>query len=130
VIDAELAFFPSAYPLRAVVREYFAPPAALTSLPGAPDCHAATGVYAAALAQQPWLERFPLALAAVTPELAGEHWRVRDQAGHMLPLVPRFERGWQLLALSGGRPLALFGEWDGMALLPLSALAEGEFWML
>ena len=125
--DAELAFFPSSYPLRALVRERFGVPWAIDHMPGEPSCAAAIAGYAAALARLPWLERFPLALAAVTPEPAGEGWQVRDQHGQALPLARQFAGGWRLMALSGGHALALFGEWDGQALLPLSAWAEGEF---
>jgi len=32
-----------------------------------------------------------------------------------------------MIALSGGKPLEVFGEWDGHALLPLSAVGEGRF---
>ena len=44
--------------------------------------------------------------------------------GAWLPLPPRYDGGWRLLALSGGAPIALCGEWDGRHYLPLSAWAE------
>ena len=95
---------------------------------GSPTGHgslrAALGEYAAALARQPWLERFPLALAAVTPAPRGDGWAVVDAEERWLPVAPRFEGGWQLRALSGGRPLWLFGEWDGEWLRPLSCWGE------
>jgi hypothetical protein len=64
------------------------------------------------------------------PVLRAGGWVLHDSAGNVLPLVPRFEAGWELLALSGGTPLALFGEWDGEALLPLSVWAEKRFWVV
>jgi hypothetical protein len=126
-LDAELVFFAGAYPLRALVKRRFSPAGPLDRFPGATDLSAAAGAYAAALAWLPWFERFPMALEAVTPTRAGERWAVRDAAGRAMLLAPRFARGWRLLAISGGRPLSLFGEWDGEALLPLSAWAEGQF---
>ena len=66
-------------------------------------------------------------LQAVTPTRVGERWAVRDHAGHTLPLAPGFAHGWRLLALSGGLPLALFAEWNGTTLLPLSAGVGEEF---
>ena len=126
-LDAELVYFPSAYPLRALVKQRHGPPAPIGSAPGYADLHAATAAYAAALAVFPWLERFPMPLQAVTPTRVGERWAVRDDAGRALPLAPGFAHGWRLLALSGGRPLALFGEWNGTTLLPLSAGAGEEF---
>ncbi|MFL5542776.1 MAG: SWIM zinc finger family protein, partial [Longimicrobiaceae bacterium] len=111
----------------AVAGTRHAAPAPLASLPGYPSAAAAVAAYAAALAAQPWLEAFPFPLAAVTPVRGGEGWAVRDAEGVVLPLAGRFARPWELLALSGGRPLALFGEWDGDRLLPLGALAGGRF---
>ncbi len=126
-LDAELVFYQGAYPLRALIKNRHAPPTPLDAAPGYDNISDATGAYAAALARNPWLERFPVALQAVIPTHCDGKWAVRDSAGHCLPLAPRFERNWQLLALSGGRQLALFGEWDGDHFLPLSVWAEGSF---
>jgi len=126
-MDAELVYFPGAYPLRALVQQRHGLPASLGSSAGYADLHAATAAYSAALTALPWLDRFPMPLQAVTPFRLGERWALRDGAGRMLPLAPGFAHGWRLLALSGGRPLALFGEWNGVALLPLSAGAGEEF---
>jgi hypothetical protein len=128
-LDTELVFFPGAYPLRALVRRRHGPPGPLDGMPG-DGIAAALEVYAAALARNLWIERFPLALAGVTPLHDGQRWLVRDAAGLALPLARRFARGWRLLAISGGWPLALFGEWDGDTLLPLCAWAEGRFVVL
>ena len=87
--------------------------------------------YAKALSCNPWLEQFPVpVVAAVIPIHHNGLWFVRDLAGHHLPLTPRFKRGWQLLALSGGHPLSLFGEWNGEYLLPLSVGVSGQFIVL
>jgi hypothetical protein len=126
-LDAELVYFPSAYQLRALVKQRSGPPIPLSGTPGHTDIHSAMTAYAAALAVVPWIERFPMPLQAVTPTRIDERWAVRDGDGRTLPLAPGFAHGWRLLALSGGRPLALFGEWNGTTLLPLSAGAGEEF---
>jgi hypothetical protein len=126
-LDAELEYFPSAYPLRALIQQRHGQPEPLNSWPGYTNLLAATAGYAAALAALPWLERFPMLLQSITPIRAGEQWAIRDADGHMLAVAPGFAHGWRLLALSGGRPLALFGEWNGATLLPLSARAGEEF---
>lgn len=64
-------------------------------------------------------------LNAVTPARSKDAWMLRDDEERVLPIHPSFE-AWVLLAMSGGYPLALFGEWDGDHLLPLSAWAEDE----
>ncbi len=124
VIEAELVFYSSAYPLRALVKErgavaFAAPQYELTIAQ-------AIAAYAAALALQPWLERFPVALQNVIPLRHGEQWMVRDAANHVLPIPSNFAKAWELLALSGGHPVQLFGEWDGEVLLPLSVWVNGK----
>jgi hypothetical protein len=126
-LDAELVYFPGSVPLRALVKARHGPPAPLDGLAGHASAAAALDAYAAALAANPWLEEFPLALADVVPVRDGNLWLARDAAGDALPLHPRFDGGWSLLALAGGGPVGLFGEWDGQQLLPLGAVVEGRF---
>ena len=130
-LGAELAFHPGAFPQRAVVvasaevAGEATGPATRPALPRAQRrLRDATTAYAAALAANPWVERVPLVLDVV-PERAGDGWQVRDEAGDALPLSRRCRAEWQLLALSGGRPLWLAAEWDGESLLPLAASADG-----
>lgn len=123
VIEAELVFFPSAYPLRALVKTRHAPQP-LATLAGYPTLQAATTAYGQALARLPWLERFPAVLNQVTPLALAGAWGVRDSAAHWWPLSPHFSAQWELLALSAGQPLTMFGEWNGKNFLPLSVWAE------
>jgi len=130
VLDAELAFWPSAHPLRALVHERRGEMKPLTVRPGpAPGVGGFLDGYAQALGQQPWLERFPAVLGGVVPALAGdaaaERFQVIDADGQSLPLAGSGH--WKLFALSGGHPIDLFGEWNGRALLPLGTLAEGSY---
>ncbi|HEY9710879.1 MAG TPA: hypothetical protein V6D48_21915, partial [Oculatellaceae cyanobacterium] len=127
VIDAELGFFESAYPLRAIIKVRHASPTPLLAMPGEESIVTALSTYTKALACQPWIEQFPLSLQAIIPLRHHDGWTVRDSAGYLLPITPRFEQGWQLLALSGGHPINVFGEWNGKDFLPLSALAEDNF---
>jgi hypothetical protein len=130
VLDAELAFWPSAHPLRALVHERRGEMKPLAARPGtAGGIDALLDRHAEALARQPWIDRFPAALGGVVPALAGDaaadRFQVIDAARRAVPLA----RGghWKLFAVSGGHPVDLFGEWDGRALLPLGALADGSY---
>jgi hypothetical protein len=125
--EAELVYWPSSWPQRALVRLRRGGPAPLRGrLPGAQDLAAFLDEVATATARHPWLERVPGALREVIPwrDETG-NWLVRDRAGAGLPLA----RGeyWQLLALSGGRAVDLTGEWDGEALLPLGVVVDDAF---
>ena len=126
-MDAELVFFPSAWPLRALVKQRHG----AVESPALRWPHrtiAEANAFAAqALAASPWLERLAFALEAVTPVRRSHGWVVRDEAGHMLPLAITDTKAWVLCSLSGGRAVSLAGEWDGERFAPLSVWAEGRF---
>jgi len=126
-IEAELVFFPGAYPLRAIVKQRQgapAPPERISGYAKIVDAHEA---FTSAMAAYPWLEKFPMPLLNVTPLRRGDEWFVRDAEGRALKIAPRFEFGWTMLALSGGRGIDVFGEWDGDHLWPLSAFHGNRF---
>lgn len=120
----ELEYHPASWPQRAQLKQR--EPLAAFTAPVGGTAQAALEAYAQACAASPWLEQFPMCLHGV-PAPDGQGWVLHSAAGS-LPLSPGFGRAWTLAALSGGRPLDLFGEWDGEALLPLSAWnAEGSW---
>jgi hypothetical protein len=129
-LAADLTFWPSAYPQRAILRERRGPPAPVTSVPpGATTLAAFLDGFAQATARQPWIERDLAILRGVVPICEGESaWVVRDAEGAALPLAAG--EHWRLLALSGGCPLDLAAEWDGATLTPLGALADGTYHLL
>ena len=83
--------------------------------------------YAQTLSENPWTLQFPMVLSRVWLRCEKGGWWLQDEDGVGLPLSPRFTSGWELLAMSGGRPLAMFGEWDGETLLPLSLWSKKTF---
>jgi hypothetical protein len=125
--DAELHVYPGAYPLRARVAERASEPvAAHERLPGSESVDAFLRARAEVAARQPWLERLACILRDVTPVCsAADSWWIRDQSGAGLPLAGSDH--WRLLALSGGNPVDVIGEWDGETLLPLGMIAEGIY---
>jgi hypothetical protein len=129
-LEADLVFFPGACPLRALIRERHPATEPMTAMPGFGSIADALAAHAAALTRNPWLESFPLPLQAVVPVENKGQWAARDAAGHRLPLALGFAQGWHLLALSGGHPLALFGEWNGDHLTPLSTLVHDQVHLL
>jgi hypothetical protein len=125
-ISATLAFWPGAFPQRALIQdrrdaqEY----AVVQRLPGFEDVTAFLDSAAAAYARQPFLERLCCTVRGVMPFCEEKHF-VRDQKGATLPLAG-FDN-WMLLAISGGRPVDIAGEWNGRVLFPLAVAAEGTF---
>jgi hypothetical protein len=127
--DATLAFWPSAYPQRALIHSRHTTAPLGKGLPGVSQVDTFLAGVSAALARQPWLDRFPCLLREVVPVPSREGaWRIRDAEGASLPLLPGDY--WLLVAVSGGSPLDLAGEWDGEALRPLGAVANGRFFRL
>jgi hypothetical protein len=125
---ADLAFWPSASPQRALVTRRGAASPWSGPLPGHDTIAAFLASVADALARQPWLERFSCPLRGVTPVVSGETWHVVDGAGEALPL--KGPDHWRLLAVSGGAPVDVAGEWDGDRLLALGAAVEGRYEVL
>ena len=123
-------FHPSNQPLRALVR----PTAAIRPLAaqpaGYPHVAALFAAWADALSRNPWLDRWPALLQAVTPMYQDSRWVLRDAQGEGVLLDVSVEHGWQLVALAGGAPVTIFGEWDGTRFQPLSLWADGQFVVL
>src|SRR5205807_1879903 len=83
---AELAFYPSAFTVRAAIGVRHAEPQPLADFPAHPTVTAALAAHAAALGANPWLEAFPFALGGVVPARSGSGWTVRDAEARLLPL--------------------------------------------
>jgi len=121
--DGTLVFFPSAAPLRAIVKERRAPVDWPPDI-GYADVSEAVTATAAAAARMPWVESHPVLLRDATPTTLTPS-QVRDATGGAMALSTRFRERWRLLAVSGGAAVPLFGEWDGEALTPLTVWGEG-----
>ncbi|MEO0564412.1 MAG: SWIM zinc finger family protein [Chloroflexota bacterium] len=118
--EADVVFYPSAYPLRGVVKERRESTNPPPELPGYGALTDAIDAYAEALAHNPWTTQFPVAFREVVPVRSGKTWQIVDEFGGVLPVSSEFKASWELFTISGGRPLWLFGEWDGSALHPLA----------
>jgi len=96
---------------------------------GAPSLDQVLQTTAAELALDPLQELFPWMLASVVCEPAAPGFRIRDPHGAAVPLAAPDDVGWRLVAAGQGRPMPLFGEWDGRKLTPLAAFAPDR-WVL
>ena len=151
VLDADLAYYPGAGPLRAALGERYGP-----SLPGFPppggSVPDALSAYGQALSADPWLDSWPFVLSEVVPvpppearsgagqgqghSLApapaparsnGHGWQLADsEAESAVPVVPGTSESalWKLLALSGEGPLTVFGEVGHRGFAPHTAWSE------
>ncbi|MEZ4677758.1 MAG: SWIM zinc finger family protein [Caldilineaceae bacterium] len=133
VVDATIYYYGGTVPLRALATAVAAV-APLSSMIHTDSIGNALAAYRQGMTQNPWLTRFPLALTnvAVALEQPGNADTpfVYDQAQHQLPLSKRAKTLWQLLSITGGHPVQLFGEWLDDGLLPLGLWHEGRYWTL
>jgi hypothetical protein len=123
-IDGALAFWPGAWPRRALVQRRDGEASGVTLSPRV-SVRGLLAAHAEALAQQPWLESQLAVLADVVPMPVGEGMLAVDGEDGAIVVAAREPE--RLLAISGGRPVDLVGEWDGRRLWPLALGAEGRF---
>ncbi len=70
--------------------------------------------FAVALAKNPWIRAFPCSLRNMRLIASNEDIFIRDEEGTMIPIANKSqEQTWSLVAISGGAPISLFGEWSG-----------------
>lgn len=112
-----LVFYPSNFPQRVVpseeLRAWAGPAPAIAGY----DCLDELAVaYSEALGRQPWLHWFPAVLDLIPmPDL-----QALDREHKAVSLCLSEQENWKLVAVAGGQPLRLFGEWDGHAFRPLA----------
>ncbi|WP_432934563.1 SWIM zinc finger family protein [Microbispora sp. CA-135349] len=116
--DGDLAFYPGASPLRALVTERRGPVGA--GPPPGTKVSQVPALIAEVLAADPWTDSWPLVLAGVIPCLDG----LAGEEGDALPLHPSAGVPWRLLAVSGGRPVTVAAEWTPRGVIPLTAWDE------
>ncbi|MFI1463381.1 DUF5691 domain-containing protein [Nocardia carnea] len=130
VTESGLHFYPAAAPLRALAGPGTTAPTpdtgAIAAISGSGTIADALREFASAAAADPWLESWPVLLRTVVPVGRAGDWLLAEPDGTAIPLVEPAEP-WRLLALSGGRPVTVFGLWTGRALEAVSVLADGEY---
>lgn len=124
-IEGTLAFWPGAWPQRALVKERRGATEAASALPGAVNVDRFLSGVSEALSRQPFLERFPAVLSGVVPCPGPDGLLVADESGDALPLVAGPHH--QLLTHSGGEPACLSGEWHRERLRPLGLFSQGRY---
>ena len=127
--NAELVYYPSAFPQRALVKQVMGMSTRTLDDPtflAHETFSAMLGQYASALGCNPWLERIPFILrrAVLSPHSNGV--LLYDAELRTLPLKPSANgdsRLWVNIAQSGGHPTTVVGEWDGYEVNLLEVMA-------
>jgi SWIM zinc finger len=118
-VHADVHYYPGQPPVRALTGARHGAPAACPQPGGARGAGELLADWAAALAQDPWLTEWPALLVGTPARVAGR-WYLVDRSGAALPLLGQ-EAVWPLLAVSGGHPVTVAGEWGPAGLTALTA---------
>ncbi len=126
VLRGEAVYYPGQPPLRAILKNYFSSKDAYDSLPAYQHLAEAGEAYAAALAQSPWLRNFPFLLDDVRCTYVREKdaFYLIDAQDRQIS-IRSGNAAWQVLAMSAGHAITVFGEYDGEQLHPLAIIADG-----
>lgn len=130
VYQGDVLYYPSVYPLRILFRQFRFSNDPFSNFVGFEDFEAFLDSYAEATAANPWMVAFPALLEDVIPVVQGEELLLVDQHKKYLSASIRDESHWKLLALSGGHPICVFGEWEKGCFFVMSALAENRLVVL
>ncbi|MET7936546.1 SWIM zinc finger family protein [Streptomyces sp. NPDC005322] len=131
VLDADLTYYPGARPLRAALASRYGDALSPSSsaAPAGSGVEEALSAYGAALRDDPWLDGWPVVLSDVVPVPGDEGWQLADvRSGLALPVDPRCvgrTNLWQLMAISGGGPVTVFGECGHRGFSPLTTWDPG-----
>lgn len=119
-----LHYYPSGFPQRALLARAEPSRQAYEGLQGLRTFAQLRDAFRQALLAQPWLLRLAIVLEDVTPLPVSEQIVLADSERQTIELAGSSPL--ILLAISGGRPLTLIGEWDGRILLPLAVVTDGQ----
>ncbi len=125
-LEAELAFHPGVRPLRAVLGTRYGAPAAPPEPAVPPGVRPAEALadYGEAVAEDPWTEAWPTVLAAVVPVRGPGGWQLTDGQQAIAVTGAPEAALWRLAAVSGGRPVTVFGECGHRGFAPVTVWDE------
>ncbi|MFD3702649.1 DUF5691 domain-containing protein [Nocardia sp. NPDC058658] len=126
-VDAELHYYPGAASLRAQWGTRHGAPEPFTTIPAVcgTTIDDTLAAYADALSHDPWIRAWPALLTDVVPVLDDNGWQLVAADGTALPL-PAGVRPWRLIAVAGGHPVTVCGEWRADGFDPISVFFAGE----
>lgn len=127
IFKGELVYYPGTVPLRAIVKKQYPANAHIQEIRGVANFDNFLTYYAQSISANPWIMEYPCPLSQVIPIFKNEKIWLIDEHKNTIPVIDKGLMGWQLIALSGGEPISVFGEWTGEELMLLSASNNGRF---
>ncbi len=113
IYQADMYFFPRTIPLRAIAGQTTLTTKKIEDIKGINNFIDFKNKYQNYLAQQPWLSNIPELFLQVSPIKIEKRFYLLDQYQQTIALENDELKNWKAIAVSGGHPLDIFGEWDG-----------------
>lgn len=127
LFEGELCFYPAALEQRALFLTYHLVHKTISVPNGHKDFQSFADTYARAVTASPWIPGFPVLLEKVIPVLHEQQFYLVDSNKKQLRLDQEFEdKTIKLLAVSCGKPITIFGEWNGYTFVPLSVFSQNR----
>ena len=128
-INAELVFYRGSKSTRALIREQHGVTSQV-KIDGYRDWNAVLSSATETYAANPWATRLPAIIENVVPIKHADHWILKDINGDGVVISNRFGQPWQLLSVSGGKPVRLFAIGREQAFEPMSAWVDNKYILL
>ncbi len=123
IFQAELVYYPSNYPMRVIVKENLGNVEFVENIDGFQTLKEFFEGYSKAISKNPWIMDFPCLLEQIRPIIKNGKLSLVDKKKKYIPALNKGNIGWKLIALSGGHPITVFGEWSGEIFVPLSVIS-------
>ena len=128
-INAELVFYPSASPLRALIKQYTTVPAA-TPFKGHSNWEELMNAQTAISEVLPVYNEQVYTIDHLSPVWHQSQWWLQDKQEMLMPVKKDFADIWKLLAIGGGHPLPMAVVGKGMEYQPIGVWINEEYNLL
>ena len=124
--EADMCFFPG-YPIRAILKSYRSEISKFGNIKGFDTIELFLEHYTTVLKQNPFITRYPCLLNNVRAILHKKKLILVDSENKQINIKKNFQKDWELLAVSGGHPITIFGRWENNTLYPISMSNQGSW---
>ena len=121
-MEAKLCYYPSSTPVRALLKDVHPKDRPFARLDGIKSLQQFILDYTRALAKNPGLIDYPALLSDLRFFRQDKSFYLCDSEKYFFPVKLEEEKAWKLLASSSGKPIMVFGSWNGTAFHILSCL--------
>jgi len=129
VIHAELVFYPSATPLRALIKQQFNTKTT-THIEGLVSWNEVAMQETNYNQHNPFINTYPFVVEGLTPVQFNNQWWLQDKEKKLMKIGDGFSNIWKLLAISGGNALSLVIAGKENNYTPLGAWYNGTYTLL